>query len=173
MDNYPFRSGGGRQSRKQQTTTDRFQPFGFNAGSEEPLALQLFLDFPPAQPLQDGLRTKVGVTVTPSDTTSAPGGGRYATFMQPMIALESDLVRIVRKDSYGESVHVCYVHGLARISGVCAQAGVPRRRPKCHARSPWIALRATNFTINYYVFICTIFPYPLDHPNPRGVGHTL
>jgi hypothetical protein len=137
------------------------------------LALQLFLDFPPAQPLQDGLRTKLGATITLSDTTSAPGGGRYATFMQPMIELEIDLVRIVRKDSYGESVHVCYVHGLARISGVCAQAGVPRRRPKCHARSPWIALRATNFTINYYVFICTIFLYPLDHPNPRGVGHTF
>jgi len=150
MDNYPFRSGGvvrAASNRRQQIGSSH----SVQRRQRGTLALQLFLDFPPTPPLQDGLRTKLGVTTTPSDTTSAPGGGRYATFMQPMIELEIDLVRIVRKDSYGESVHVCYVHGLARISGVCAQAGVPRRRPKCHARSPWIALRATNFTINYFV----------------------
>ena len=43
------------------------------------------------------MRTKLGATITLSDTTSAPGGGRYATFMQPMIELEIDLVRIVRR----------------------------------------------------------------------------
>ena len=172
MDNYPFRSGG---SSEPQATDDNKIGSSHSVSTQAAgnLGASFVLDFPPAQPLQDGLRTKLGATITLSDTTSAPGGGRYATFMQPMIELEIDLVRIVRKDSYGESVHVCYVHGLARISGVCAQAGVPRRRPKCHARSPWIALRATNFTINYYVFICTIFLYPLDHPSPRGVGHTL
>ena len=147
MDNYPFRSGG---SSEPQATDDNKIGSSHSVSTQAAgnLSASFVLDFPPAQPLQDGLRTKLGVTTTPSDTTSAPGGGRYATFMQPMIELEIDLVRIVRKDSYGESVHVCYVHGLARISGVCAQAGVPRRRPKCHARSPWIALRATNFTIN-------------------------
>ena len=150
MDNYPFRSGG---SSEPQATDDNKIGSSHSVSTQAAgnLGASFVLDFPPAQPLQDGLRTKLGVTTTPSDTTSAPGGGRYATFMQPMIELEIDLVRIVRKDSYGESVHVCYVHGLARISGVCAQAGVPRRRPKCHARSPWIALRATNFTINYFV----------------------
>ena len=150
MDNYPFRSGGvvrAASNRRQQIGSSH----SVSTQAAGNLGASFVLDFPPAQPLQDGLRTKLGVTTTLSDTTSAPGGGRYATFMQPMIELEIDLVRIVRKDSYGESVHVCYVHGLARISGVCAQAGVPRRRPKCHARSPWIALRATNFTINYFV----------------------
>ena len=150
MDNYPFRSG--RSSEPQATDDNKIgSSHSVSTQAAGNLGASFVLDFPPAQPLQDGLRTKLGVTTTPSDTTSAPGGGRYATFMQPMIELEIDLVRIVRKDSYGESVHVCYVHGLARISGVCAQAGVPRRRPKCHARSPWIALRATNFTINYFV----------------------